>query len=322
MASVRHMQLRHQDSLRELEKMVYDPICQEEEEEKECVRRMSKQLSEASLHFEKTTATVLKESCEKLTSAMKTIQNAGCLQEPTMTRSVTFMTADDEVVSLRAKLAAAEERARCLEKARDEVRADHTLEMKTLKDQYETQHEHQTQRANAAEIALHGLRAEFQLYKERMERQQTQTEQSALEQTRRELEAKARAEMTKAKQEHGEVTDQLHARIADLEHEVTYHAEALANWELARARFQAEIAEMKSTYADELGEAEQRETELLRMLDQFHDTVAKQLISSHPNKKIPNQLERRDSNDSSASTQADESSPPQTMDSLPSYVYN
>jgi chromosome segregation ATPase len=232
--------------------------------------------------LERKTAEALDIHAAKLTTAIQQMQQKG---------DGGFHAADG-VAEFQLKLASSEERSRMLETTLSEMRSDHAMEKKIQSDQYELHQEQYSNRALTAEADLHKLRAEFDIYQQRMQRIEQSHEQqkqrtSVAEQSLQKVrfgthlccsqastrdedvvalrDANAAAEIAEAQKDNA----MLRARIADLETAVTSHAEDMAKWEHVRSRLEIELEYRQRS----LNLANTHELELVSMLGEIHSRI-------------------------------------------------
>lgn len=156
----------HQDSFQKLAAMVEEtpetPTDRKAEFEKDW-----EQVRTGFGVLERKTAEALDIHAAKLTTAIQQMQQKG---------DGGFHAADG-VAEFQLKLASSEERSRMLETTLSEMRSDYAMEKKILRDQYELHQEQYSNRALTAEADLHKLRAEFDIYQQRMQRIEQSHEQ-------------------------------------------------------------------------------------------------------------------------------------------------
>jgi hypothetical protein len=191
-------------------------------------------------------------------------------QEQYLNRAIT---AESELYKLRAESGIYQQRIQRLEQTHEEQKQQTTIAEQSL----------QKVRSEASlclrneEVAA--LRDELKKVNsvrdnERKAWQEREMELQAQLSQMSQAKAKAAADVAKAEQDHANLVDMLRARIADLESEVTSHAEALANWEHMRSRLKSLLEDTQLKHAAQLNLANSREIELVNMLDEIQDSIA------------------------------------------------
>jgi hypothetical protein len=161
------MRRSHEDSLRELQQMVQDAGddegCTQEDDEANEQKDMKIDLGQVTSqvgNLERRTLTALDDHAARVTAEIEKLQQKG---EDEL-RSI------DEVATLKAKLAVAEERANVFQATISEMRNDYAQDRKILQEQYESQLEQYTKRTVTAQNELQQLAVEFGSSKAQMKR--------------------------------------------------------------------------------------------------------------------------------------------------------